>query len=140
MPSSIIGSGLGLMPTGSQLESLGIATGRGENLPVGPLYPLGSQATGAENGQQGTYLVQTSSSPIVCHTVSSQEGNSVPSSSSTMYIGPELPWLHRRLVEKILAGDYVHFNEFHPALGISKPGRHFMLEEEMVPSRSNQGA
>ena len=28
-----------------------------------------------------------------------------------VYVSPELPWLPQLLVEKILAGDYVGFNE-----------------------------
>ena len=55
-----------------------------------------------------------------------------------LYIGPELPWLPRWLVEKIRVRDYVHFNELPPALGISKPGSHYMLKEEIVLSQSQQ--
>ena len=51
-----------------------------------------------------------------------------------VYVGPELPWLTQWLVDKILAGDYVDFNEFPPARGISKPGRQFTMEDEIVLS------
>ena len=38
----------------------------------------------------------------------------------------------QRLVDKILAGDYMNVNELPPAQGISKP---FTIEDEMVLSQ-----
>ena len=97
----------------SQLENLGVATGFGGNPSpaMGSINLPSSQAGAAESSQQGTYLLQTSSSPIVCHTIGSQEEeDSGQNPSSMLYIGPELPWLPRWLVEKVWVGDYVHFN------------------------------
>ena len=103
--------------------------------------PPGSQGVGG-SCQQGTALVQSSSTPIVSHTMGLQyENNGLhkSSSSSMVYVGPELPWLPQRLVDKILAGDYVDFNDLPPARGICKPGRQFTIEDEMALSQSQQG-
>jgi len=142
------GGMLGQLPSLSQLSNLGIGVVSSNGQVRGSSsqetaysaqqdVPLNNQ--GAERPQQGDQLslVRSITSPAMSHRIqpsmeqstSSQVTTSAGSSGSSMvYIGPELPRLPQRLVDKIIAGEYIDFNELPPARGISKPSK--QLQED----------
>ena len=118
----------------SQLENLSVTTrnSNAQHSQTRPPHISMESSSSSTVGWNNLQEHQLNSSPIVSYRVGilEEDGSQHRAGAAGMmvYVGPELPWLPQQLVDKMLAGDYVDFNELPLARGISKPGMQFTME------------
>ena len=117
---------LNVMPSTSQLAAAGIVA----NSPAddsGTVQPVTTRGSTLPDQQsQARRDMVVSSPPTLPTVVTSQQWplsalNSTPSASGNKHVlvPPGLPCLSQRIIDKIVAGEYVDFSELPPARGLS---------------------